>query len=52
MHQMRQAMRTRTHAMETWGQKNPTEKNNTEENLEDVKHTNPQTTHPQPNWIP
>jgi len=35
--------------METWGQKTPTI-NNSEENPEDIKHTNPQTTHPQPNW--
>jgi len=48
---MRQATRAHTHTMDTWGQKNPTEKN-TEENPEDVKHTNPLTTHPQPNWIP
>ena len=38
--------------METRGQKTPTENNHPEENPEDVKHTNPQTTHPQPNWIP
>jgi len=46
---MRQA--TRTHTMETLGQITPT-KNNPKENPEDVKHTNPQTTQPQPNWIP
>jgi len=43
---------THTHTKETWGQKTPTENNNPEEKPEDFEHTNPQTTHPQPNWIP
>jgi len=38
--------------MDTWSQKTPTENNNPEENPEDVKHTNPLTKHPQPNWTP
>ena len=38
--------------METWSQKSPTKNDNPEDNPEDVKHTNPQTTHPQPNLIP
>jgi len=32
--------------------KTPTENNNPEENPEEVKYTNPQTTHHQPNGIP
>jgi len=44
--------RAHTHTHTQWipeSKKNPTEKNYTEENPEDVKHTNPLTTHPQPN---
>ena len=48
---MRQATRARAraHAHTQWkpeAKKTPTENNNPEENPEDVKHTNPLTTHP------
>jgi len=55
IHQMRQATRAHTHTHKhthtQWKPeaKKPPIENNPEENPEDVEHTNPQTTHPQPN---
>ena len=52
---MRQATRTHTHTHThthtKWKPeaKNPHSEQQAEENTEDVEHTNPQTTHPQPN---